>query len=773
MPIIANFGGGGGVSKTDETLTKPGLPADAKATGEALDNIKKYAGSIIQISDMEPTDPNTEIWINPYEDGEMSAGGGVAVQADWNENDESKPPFVKGRTHWKEEFPGKDIILETTKTFGGNTVLSGAKGSLTDGEEYIVAWNGKEYACVCHGNYVGNKSLTSGGGDDTGEPFYISNISGTLYQIIKANSASESITLSVKTPTKVIYHKLDPEFMPDGVPYIISATVGQTIVVSEVDAEGKPTKWEGVDLPDNSGSNHSGVAASAVSGHNQDDKAHQDIRAQIETLSNEKADQSDLDDLKVNGVQQVPLFAESVEGCTDTSKVYVLPDGFIYAYKFVEATGPSYTNLAGTVTYDKRLSSSGKVSSSAMVGAAYTDFIPVKKGQKVRIKNFDVFTDFTSSSYPYICFYTGPSESKVVSQGVYDRPSWLKMNTENMYQDSDGTWVYNAFRMSAQTGVVSVDSQHPLADTITHIRISGHYETGKEIIITVDEEITEGTGGGGCQWVNTGHAFVPADYEERILDLEAHAEAIPESRIKAIENALDEPNPADYSGNILYGKKWVACGDSFTANGYNASDGFDESVYIYQDGRFAGRYKVYPNIIGLRNNMSIVNKASGGQTMGQSSNSFMNVYQTIDADADYITIMLGINDKLQGIPVGAAEDSTNATFCGCYNIAMEHILENHPFAHIGIMVSHGTNAEIMAATRQIAERWGVPYLDYGSPQVPLMNRYTGRNVCAKAQEIREKNFCVVSDGVNPTNSHPNTAAHEFESTFIEAWLRTL
>lgn len=159
--------------------------------------------------------------------------------------------------------------------------------------------------------------------------------------------------------------------------------------------------------------------------------------------------------------------------------------------------------------------------------------------------------------------------------------------------------------------------------------------------------------------------------------------------------------------------------------------------------------------------------------MGVSSNSFMDVYQTIDADADYITIMLGINDKLQGIPVGTAEDATNTTFCGCYNIAIEHILENHPFAHIGIMVSHGTNAEIMAATRQIAERWGVPYLDYGSPQVPLMNRYTGRNVCAKAQEIREKNFCVISDGVTPTNSHPNTAAHEFESTFIEAWLRTL
>lgn len=491
-----------------------------------------------------------------------------------------------------------------------------------------------------------------------------------------------------------------------------------------------------------------------------------EVVQKIGTDTSKVMSQKAVTDAILNMNQAELLFASSVDKMTDTSKFYIM-DGFIWAYQYVEATGPSYTNLAGTVTYDKRLSSSGKVSSSAMAGACYTGFIPVKQGQVVRVKNLDMYTDLSSTAYPYVCFYTGASENNVVSSTAYVRPKDFTYEFSGVANSVSGSVVtWTAFEIDG-------GAQHSLASSITHIRISGKYFADKEIIVTVDEEITEGTGGGGYQWVNTGHAFVPADYEGRILDLEAHAEAIPESRIKAIEDALDEPNPADYSGNILYGKKWVACGDSFTANGYNASDGFDESVYIYQDGRFAGRYKVYPNIIGLRNNMDIVNKASGGQTMGQSSNSFMSVYQTIDADADYITIMLGINDKLQGIPVGTAEDATNTTFCGCYNIAMEHILENHPFAHIGIMVSHGTNAEIMAATRQIAERWGVPYLDYGSPQVPLMNRYTGRNVCAKAQEIREKNFCVISDGVTATNSHPNTAAHEFESTFIEAWLRTL
>lgn len=485
--------------------------------------------------------------------------------------------------------------------------------------------------------------------------------------------------------------------------------------------------------------------------------------------------------------QLKPEFVQSVEELNalpeeERSKLYVLPDGYIYAYQYVEAGGPSYINLAGNIQYDRRLSSSGKISSTAMAGAAVTDFIPVKKGDIVRIKGINIKDDLSSSAYPYVCFYTGESENNVTDTGT----AYLVPNQHpEVFNGLDGSTSggvvsWTAFAIGTADGTIDGKiAQHANADNITYIRISGKYFNENEITVTVNEEITEGGSTGGYQWVNTGHAFVPADYENRIVALENHAEKIPESRIKAIEEALDEPTQAEYSGNILYGKKWVACGDSFTANGYNASDGFDESVYIYQDGRFAGRYKVYPYIIGLRNNMNIVNLATGGQTMATSSNSFMTRYTQIDADADYITIMLGINDKLQSVTIGDLDSVDNTTFCGAFNVAMEHIIENHPFAHIGIMVSHGTNAEIMQATRGIAERWGVPYLDYGSPQVPLMNRYTGKwedeggKVCDKAKEIREKNFCVISDGVTPTNSHPNTAAHEYESTFIEAWLRTL
>lgn len=39
---------------------------------------------------------------------------------------------------------------------------------------------------------------------------------------------------------------------------------------------------------------------------------------------------SDITDIKSGTIQQTPLFANSTDECTDTTKLYVLPDGYIY-----------------------------------------------------------------------------------------------------------------------------------------------------------------------------------------------------------------------------------------------------------------------------------------------------------------------------------------------------------------------------------------------------------------------------------------------------------
>ena len=99
--------------------------------------------------------------------------------------------------------------------------------------------------------------------------------------------------------------------------------------------------------------------------------------------------------------------------------------------------------------------------------------------------------------------------------------------------------------------------------------------------------------------------------------------------------------------NILYGKKWAVCGDSFTNGDF--SGGYSET---FEDGPFAGKYKTYGYLIAERNQMTVQHLAVGGQTMamppipGTFSNSFSNgIYKTIDEDVDYITLYYGINDS--------------------------------------------------------------------------------------------------------------------------------
>ncbi len=106
-------------------------------------------------------------------------------------------------------------------------------------------------------------------------------------------------------------------------------------------------------------------------------------------------------------------------------------------------------------------------------------------------------------------------------------------------------------------------------------------------------------------------------------------------------------NSTEYNGNILYGKKWAVCGDSFTS-GVTGS--------VFEDGFCKGMPKTYPYFIAERNLMEIVRFFEGGRCLGYpADNTFHNsltdptqefYYRSIPSDADYITIYLGINDSI-------------------------------------------------------------------------------------------------------------------------------
>lgn len=142
-----------------------------------------------------------------------------------------------------------------------------------------------------------------------------------------------------------------------------------------------------------------------------------------------------------------------------------------------------------------------------------------------------------------------------------------------------------------------------------------------------------------------------------------------------------EKDYTEHNGNILYGKKWAVCGDSFTSG---------VTGNVFEDGFCKGMPKTYPYYIAARNHMTIYRFFEGGRTLGYPDhNTFHNsltdpdaeyYYRNIPEDSDYITIYLGINDSHheQGkakdgedptgpIPIGTMDDTGTATYCGAWN----------------------------------------------------------------------------------------------------------
>lgn len=242
----------------------------------------------------------------------------------------------------------------------------------------------------------------------------------------------------------------------------------------------------------------------------------------------------------------------------------------------------------------------------------------------------------------------------------------------------------------------------------------------------------------------------------------------------------------DNLSNILYGKKYVACGDSFTEGDFSSfvdEDGKSgkDSPYLYDsDWKM---YKTYPYWIAKRNNMTLINEAKCGSTLPLSKeytdgeqpenykNPFsLNRYKEVPKDADYITLMFGLNEGK--IPIGELTDTDNTTILGAYNKVLEYFLTEIPYAKIGIIVSDSwLSQSLHDAIIKAAQYWGIPYLDLkGDDSVPLQmgGRLNNITLNQTAKTLRDNAYRVSS-----SNGHPNIESHKQRSTIIENFLRSL
>lgn len=231
--------------------------------------------------------------------------------------------------------------------------------------------------------------------------------------------------------------------------------------------------------------------------------------------------------------QQVyPEFANSVAECTDTSKLYVLPDGYIYYY-YSGSEVPLYTNQlplsvddSGDIYNGVGFKKGVRYSTSSMAEKEYeraylSGWIHVYAGDVVRLKNLPISTLDSADSMVNAIYMA--NEAKTTQWALYS--TIIESSGTNVVLDDN-----------------SDVAQFTIAAGTNWIRFCSADIDGSSIV-TINEEIPED---GEPGWRNTGHAFVPADYEDRIVALEKAMNG-------TVYGIVDEDNTILLAGGLASG----------------------------------------------------------------------------------------------------------------------------------------------------------------------------------------------------------------------------
>lgn len=251
--------------------------------------------------------------------------------------------------------------------------------------------------------------------------------------------------------------------------------------------------------------------------------------------------------------QLKPEIANSVEECTDPTQLYVLPDGMIWAYMKTVLPGgePLFTNAFDTVPVhlNKRWSHSSKALSDAN-GYFTTDLIPVRADQTIymNIGNPDTTSGkLWYANYNRITYYG--------EDGLYvadERDSSIIRKVVMTHGEDLTTWVVGYYNDA--TGDPSTNERIASADNIRYMRLvfnlgrliegndslvltEDHFKNAG-LILSVGNPIAYSEPSEGYAWQSTGRAFVPADYEDRIIANEQKAASNTE-RIAELEERVE------------------------------------------------------------------------------------------------------------------------------------------------------------------------------------------------------------------------------------------
>lgn len=343
-----------------------------------------------------------------------------------------------------------------------------------------------------------------------------------------------------------------------------------------------------------------------------------DLTAEI--AAREKA----IAELKASVIQQTPLIPElndNVENALawlqengDQQKLYVLPDGYIYAYMqtkiwqagsknlvpLATASGGGVYNSKGYVL-NKRLNSSA--AERDISGAIATGFIPVKKNDILRIKYFACgASDRFAHSGNHICLYNASYTLLTTAQQGYGQV--LKTNDIGRMDDSTGIYTVTVSDIFNSDEIAYVR-----ISTVVNLNGDATDADAGKVIVTINEEIKDGSYVDGYTWASTGLSFTSANYEPRIKALEDADKEYAE-RIAAIESGTSVEIP-NYWMNELKTKA-----DAIQVAMESA--GSNKSAFLwYTDAHWQSNSKMSPLLLEYLSKNTPINKVNfGGDIVG-------------------------------------------------------------------------------------------------------------------------------------------------------------
>ena len=438
-----------------------------------------------------------------------------------------------------------------------------------------------------------------------------------------------------------------------------------------------------------------------------------------------------IDELKAQGVQQTPLFANDTSECTDTSKVYVLPDGYIYGYIKKSAPvehnandGTGFLNVrptasSGTSKEDNVTKNGLFTTAPIAIDNSWPDCIVNISGLEKLVPTFyaSLYVYYFDSTGTYIAYNANnaifkPDGSRLSESAEVELPLPISINIG--LGDINGA---NHFKSAAY---IRVAVGVKLNTAITDADI-------ENLVINVERLNTVKTTYG---WRSTGHMFNTDNYGQAIEQNASNIQSL-QTEVESLKESVNK-SPAN-SGAV-----WYAVGDSIT-KGYGVGADNCWVKYVMQYNGYNVDKSKNLGISGLGFAKSDPNYSKTARDVVNENNF---------SEVSMVTIAIGINDWKEVFSIETVKSEMRYCF--------EKILTDNPYCkiifitpfNISIRGSEDTN---WALGYEGSDTTGGSLQSFVDTQISVCEEY-GIQVIDMTNNsvINKKNITkVLSDGIHP------------------------